>query len=211
MKIEMTMEPGFEALVKSFRSMKPGRRASNKFGRFVAEAMGVIARESVLNAPLKYGNLERAHEVHHSDAYRNRSVSIRVGEGTTTFGSGKNHPSKYAVFMHEGFRPVGENYKLGPRSLQKQASGAGSVFRMTDSPWSNKPRKVGAKYLTRAWDDNIEGLLKSLHSGLAAEVDNIMQTGNANFRNSFLSDYMYRRLTTRTTNSASYIRGIAFS
>lgn len=101
-----------------------------------------IMQESIKNAPVDLGNLEKAHRlVVKQNNDRKLVLHIEVG-GTTFVRNGRTvSTDEYATQMHEGF------YRLGSKSLQKDISGK---------------NKVGRKFLTRAFDDNIQSILNDI-------------------------------------------------
>ena len=98
-----------------------------------------ILEESKKNAPLDKGNLEKAHRLIVIKSGNGKvSLAIEVGNFEFVRGGKRVNVNQYAIEMHEG------NYKLGPRSSLKNATG---------------PNTVGRKYLSRAYDEKADEVL----------------------------------------------------
>ncbi|WFS64006.1 HK97 gp10 family phage protein [Pseudodesulfovibrio thermohalotolerans] len=109
--------------------------------RKAAEAAGKFARdEAVKRAPVDKGKLEESIMYEVTGDDNSVNVSIRIKKGRKA--------NAYATKMHE------DHYNLGPRSQEKN---------------SKSDVVVGRKYLERAFDENVDEILRIVGGKLREE------------------------------------------
>lgn len=108
--------------------------------QLLKEVTDKMLEESVKRSPIDEGFLEKSHE---------RRLDYKNMEGIVYIAS--NSPAgDYALYMHEG------TYKLGPRSLAKQAG---------------VPVIVGRKFMERAYTENRKALSDYIRNSMKEIVN----------------------------------------
>lgn len=113
-------------------------------------------------APIDEGDLERAIRVRivgggraQGGQFARKEVIVEVNTNMRTR-DGKQSVGEYAYEIHEHQAPFGTKYRLGKRSLEKQAANPSVI--------------VGGKYLERAVAEREKGLLGRMTAAVRAKL-----------------------------------------